>query len=139
MKKMIWLWPLLLSGVMLSAQQKKAKSPVRKNRPAAEKKISQTVQPTLPTPSTSTQVKMFKVAPWISNTDVYEVNVRQYSSEGTFNAFRKELPRLRAMGVSTLWFMPITPIAEKARKELGDELTGDTGKGSRPAGKIQEP
>jgi alpha-amylase len=59
---------------------------------------------------------MFKKADWIFNTDVYEVNLRQYSSEGTINAFVKELPRLKDMGVSTLWFMPLTPIAEKNRK-----------------------
>jgi alpha-amylase len=58
----------------------------------------------------------FKKAPWIHNTDVYEVNVRQYTAEGTFNAFAKELPRLKEMGVSTLWFMPITPIAQKNKK-----------------------
>lgn len=58
----------------------------------------------------------FKKADWINNTDVYEVNVRQYTKEGTFNAFAKELPRLKVMGVSTLWFMPITPIAQKNKK-----------------------
>jgi alpha-amylase len=59
---------------------------------------------------------MFKKADWIFNTDVYEVNLRQYSAEGTINAFTKELPRLKDMGVSTLWFMPLTPISEKHRK-----------------------
>ena len=64
----------------------------------------------------------FKKAGWIHNTDVYEVNLRQYSKEGTFNAFQKELPRLREMGVSTLWFMPITPIAQKNKKgSLGSQ------------------
>ena len=58
----------------------------------------------------------FKKADWINNTDVYEVNIRQYTKEGTFNAFLKELPRLKEMGVSTLWFMPITPIAQKNKK-----------------------
>jgi alpha-amylase len=58
----------------------------------------------------------FKKAAWINNTDVYEVNVRQYTPEGTFNAFAKELPRLQQMGVSTLWFMPITPIAQQNKK-----------------------
>ena len=58
----------------------------------------------------------FKKADWIHTTDVYEVNLRQYSEEGTINAFLKELPRLKEMGVSTLWFMPITPIAQKNKK-----------------------
>ena len=64
----------------------------------------------------------FKKAGWIHNTDVYEVNLRQYTHEGTFNAFAKELPRLKEMGVSTLWFMPITPIAQKKKKgSLGSQ------------------
>ncbi len=58
----------------------------------------------------------FKKAAWINNTDVYEVNTRQYTPEGTFNAFAKELPRLQQMGVSTLWFMPVTPIAQQNKK-----------------------
>ena len=36
--------------------------------------------------------------------------------KGSFNAFAKELPRLKDMGVKTLWFMPITPIAQKNKK-----------------------
>lgn len=58
----------------------------------------------------------YKKAEWINNTNVYEVNLRQYTKEGTFNAFSRELPRLKEMGVSTLWFMPITPIAQKNKK-----------------------
>lgn len=53
---------------------------------------------------------------WIYNTNVYEVNLRQYSEEGTFVAFSKHLPRLKDMGVQTLWFMPLTPIAQKYKK-----------------------
>lgn len=65
---------------------------------------------------------MFKKADWIFNTDVYEVNLRQYSEAGTIKAFEEELPRLKDMGVSTLWFMPITPISKKNRKgSLGSQ------------------
>ncbi len=53
---------------------------------------------------------------WIRNTNIYEVNVRQYTPEGTFNAFAAHLPRLKRMGVQTLWFMPVTPIAQKNKK-----------------------
>ena len=73
-------------------------------------------QPTSTQPKKEATVMTFKKASWINNTDVYEVNLRQYSQEGTFNAFLKELPRLKDMGVSTLWFMPITPIAQKNKK-----------------------
>ncbi len=58
----------------------------------------------------------YKKADWIPTTNVYEVNLRQYTAAGTFNAFAKELPRLKEMGVETLWFMPITPIAKKQMK-----------------------
>jgi glycosidase len=42
--------------------------------------------------------------------------VRQYTPEGTFNAFAKHLDRLKAMGVQTIWFMPINPISKLERK-----------------------
>ncbi|MDO5615600.1 MAG: alpha-amylase family glycosyl hydrolase, partial [Cruoricaptor ignavus] len=53
---------------------------------------------------------------WKKNTNIYEVNIRQYTEEGTFKAFETHLPRLKEMGVKTLWFMPITPIAQKNKK-----------------------
>lgn len=53
---------------------------------------------------------------WIKHTNIYEVNLRQYTPEGTINAFSAHLPRLKDMGVETLWFMPITPIAQRAKK-----------------------
>jgi len=52
---------------------------------------------------------------WSFNTNIYEVNVRQYTEEGTFRAFAREMPRLRKMGIDVLWFMPITPISKKLR------------------------
>lgn len=60
--------------------------------------------------------KNFTPVEWSHYTNIYEVNVRQYTQEGTFNAFAKELPRLKDMGVHTLWFMPVTPIAQKRKK-----------------------
>lgn len=53
---------------------------------------------------------------WIRTTSIYEVNVRQYTTEGTFNAFAAHLPRLKQLGVETLWFMPVTPISQKNKK-----------------------
>jgi len=53
---------------------------------------------------------------WSFNSNIYEVNVRQYTTEGTFVAFEKHLPRLQQMGVEILWFMPVTPISAKDRK-----------------------
>lgn len=53
---------------------------------------------------------------WIMQGNIYEVNVRQYTPEGTFKAFQKHLDRLEKMGVQTLWFMPINPISKVDRK-----------------------
>ena len=53
---------------------------------------------------------------WAKNVNIYEVNIRQYTPEGTINAFSQHLPRLKDMGVDILWLMPINPIGEKNRK-----------------------
>ena len=53
---------------------------------------------------------------WMMQGNIYEVNVRQYTPEGTFNAFAKHLDRLKSMGVETIWFMPINPISKLDRK-----------------------
>lgn len=53
---------------------------------------------------------------WARSATIYEVNIRQYTPEGTFRAFEAHLPRLRRMGVDILWIMPINPISHKMRK-----------------------
>src|SRR5512138_1492682 len=53
---------------------------------------------------------------WAVNGNLYEVNIRQYTTQGTFRAFDAELPRLGQMGVRILWLMPIHPIGELNRK-----------------------
>jgi glycosidase len=58
----------------------------------------------------------FEPVDWALDTNIYEVNLRQYTSEGTINAFRQHIPRLKDMGVEVLWFMPLTPISHKNRK-----------------------
>ncbi len=52
---------------------------------------------------------------WTKDAVLYEVNIRQYSEEGTFEAFSENLDRLWEMGINTLWFMPIHPISETNR------------------------
>jgi alpha-amylase len=59
---------------------------------------------------------------WSAQTNIYEVNLRQYTPEGTITAFEAHLPRLKEMGVEVLWFMPITPIGVEARKMNEKEL-----------------
>jgi len=59
-------------------------------------------------------------ADWTRNMVLYEINVRQFSDEGTFAGVEKALPKLKELGVNVLWFMPIYPIGELNRKgELG--------------------
>lgn len=53
----------------------------------------------------------FSTVSWATGINIYEVNIRQYTTEGTFAAFEQHLPRLRNMGVDMLWLMPITPIS----------------------------
>lgn len=64
--------------------------------------------------ATATQVE--KPIEWSRNSNIYEVNIRQYTPEGTINAFAEHMPRLKEMGVDILWIMPIFPISEKNRK-----------------------
>jgi len=58
----------------------------------------------------------FTPVAWVHHTNIYEVNIRQYSHAGTLNAFAEHLPRLKDMGVETLWFMPLQPIGKLNRK-----------------------
>ena len=48
--------------------------------------------------------------------NIYEVNIRQYTPEGTLKAFEAHIPRLKETGIDILWLMPIFPISEKNRK-----------------------
>ncbi len=62
------------------------------------------------------------VAPpeWSRTSVIYEINVRQFTPEGTFRALEQHLPRLDSLGVDLLWLMPIQPIGVESRKgELG--------------------
>jgi glycosidase len=53
---------------------------------------------------------------WAKHASIYEVNIRQYTPEGTINAFRAKLPEIKALGVKILWIMPVQPIGELNRK-----------------------
>ena len=53
---------------------------------------------------------------WAKNAAIYELNTRQFTEEGTFEAARAHLPRIRDLGVDIVWLMPIHPIGEKRRK-----------------------
>ncbi len=61
---------------------------------------------------------------WSKNATIYEVNVRQFTPEGTFKAFEPHLQRIKDVGIDIIWLMPIHPIGEKKRKgTLGSEYS----------------
>ena len=53
---------------------------------------------------------------WTYDSVVYEVNVRQFSPEGTFKGVEAQLPRLKDLGVDVLWLMPMYEIGTEGRK-----------------------
>ncbi len=64
----------------------------------------------------SLKLTTYKFPERTKKSNIYEVNIRQYTPEGTFKAFEKHIPRLKKTGVDILWLMPIFPISEKNRK-----------------------
>ena len=64
---------------------------------------------------------------------LYEVNIRQFTNEGTFNAFAKELPKVKELGVNILWLMPTYPISTtKSKGPLGSYYAVSDYKGVNP-------
>ncbi|MFN8374810.1 MAG: alpha-amylase family glycosyl hydrolase [Anaerolineae bacterium] len=53
---------------------------------------------------------------WCKKATIYQINTRQFTTEGTFRAAAQQLPRLKALGADIIWLMPIHPIGEKNRK-----------------------
>ena len=53
---------------------------------------------------------------WTYNSVMYEVNIRQFSPEGTFKGVEAQLPRLKDLGVDILWLMPMYEIGTEGRK-----------------------
>lgn len=53
---------------------------------------------------------------WVKDAVIYEIFPRQYSAKGDFNGITKDLDRLKDLGVTVLWIMPIHPIGELKRK-----------------------
>lgn len=54
--------------------------------------------------------------PWSRQAVIYQINVRQFSPEGTFKAVQSDLQRLKKLGVNILWLMPWQPIGKLNRK-----------------------
>ena len=81
--------------------------------------------------SCQTAVKEIKIsipavtAEMMETAVIYEANIRQYSPEGTFNAFTKDIAGLKKLGVKIIWLMPINPISEVKRKATDGSFTTD--------------
>ncbi len=67
-------------------------------------------------PPAAAQVVQHPHLTWTRQATIYEVNIRQFTPEGTISAFEKHLPRLKKMGVKILWVMPVQPIGVLNRK-----------------------
>ena len=62
------------------------------------------------------RLMMYKNPEWSYSAVLYELNVRQFTPEGTFVAAIERLPFLRSLGVDAIWLMPIYPIGLEGRK-----------------------
>jgi glycosidase len=58
----------------------------------------------------------FPIVSWGNGTNIYEVNIRQYTKKGSFRSFMNHIPRLKDMGIDILWLMPVTPISIEKRQ-----------------------
>nr|WP_325182569.1 alpha-amylase family glycosyl hydrolase [uncultured Oscillibacter sp.] len=52
----------------------------------------------------------------LRNQVLYSVYVRNHTAEGTFEALRRDLGRVKALGADIIWLLPIHPIGAGARK-----------------------
>ena len=76
---------------------------------------------------------MYKHPEWSYSAVLYELNIRQFTPEGTFNAAIERLPFLRSVGVDAIWLMPIYPIGVEGRKgSLGSYYSIRDYKGVNP-------
>lgn len=66
----------------------------------------------------------FKSPDWVKNAIIYQLNIRQFTHEGTLNAAAQHLPRLKDLGIDVIWMMPFFPICEKEKKLHDDEVDG---------------
>ncbi len=53
---------------------------------------------------------------WVKRAVIYEIFLRNFTPEGTFKAAQARLADLKALGVNTIWLMPIHPIGNEKRK-----------------------
>lgn len=103
---------LLMAAILLASCKNEPKQPISEEKPQEQ-----------PLPPVSDSLMESAV--------IYEANIRQYSPEGTLDAFTKDIPQLKELGVKIIWLMPIYPISKTNRKatpELSVEDINDPNK-----------
>jgi cyclomaltodextrinase len=53
---------------------------------------------------------------WVRDGVIYEIYPRDFSAEGNFKGVNAQLDRLKDLGVTILWLMPIHPIGQEKKK-----------------------
>ena len=110
--------PRLLTSLLLSASLTLAAC---QSRPDAGAETDPAATPCAPAAPARYTIRH---PAWADSASIYEVNIRQYTPEGTFRAFERHLPRLDSMGVGILWLMPVQPIGRLNRKgTLGSQYS----------------
>ncbi len=69
-----------------------------------------------PSTENSSPDKVSIAAPETEKVVLYEIYVRNFTPEGTFQAIIPQLDKLKELGVNTLWLMPIHPVGVENRK-----------------------
>ena len=54
--------------------------------------------------------------PWVRDGVIYQIFPRNFSQEGNFKGVTAQLDRLKELGVTILWLMPIHPIGQEKKK-----------------------
>jgi glycosidase len=54
--------------------------------------------------------------PWVRDGVIYQIFPRNFSNEGNFKGITAQLDRLKDLGVTILWLMPIHPIGQEKKK-----------------------
>jgi glycosidase len=57
-----------------------------------------------------------KAPAWVNKGPIYEIFVRNFSTEGTFEGVRDKIPYLNELGIQTIWLMPIHSVGQIDRK-----------------------
>lgn len=117
MKKLLSLLLALLTVISLAACSATKQTPAKNEYVLSEEVDQESVVDGVMTDiGGKDEVLKRTTASWLDTCVLYEVNIRQFTEEGTFAAFERHLERLKDMGVNTLWLMPIHPISETGKK-----------------------